>query len=46
MHLVQRLAAALATPRPWQRITDPERAHAYFEGRAKRMLTQATETRR
>jgi hypothetical protein len=29
--LVKRLAAALATPRPWQRIADPERARGYFE---------------
>jgi exodeoxyribonuclease-5 len=40
-HLVQRLATALATPRPWQRPTDPERALRYFEGRAKQMLAAA-----
>jgi exodeoxyribonuclease-5 len=40
-HLVQRLATALATPRPWQRRVDPERALRYFEGRAKQMLAAA-----
>jgi hypothetical protein len=40
-HLVQRLAAALAKPRPWQRATDPELALRYFEGRAKQMLAIA-----
>jgi hypothetical protein len=32
--LVQRLAAALMAPRPWQKITDPEKALAYFQGEA------------
>jgi hypothetical protein len=36
--LVQRLAAAMMTPRPWQRITDAARARAYFEARARHML--------
>jgi hypothetical protein len=36
--LMQRLVAALMTPRTWQRITDPERARSYFEARARRML--------
>jgi hypothetical protein len=35
------LAAALATPRPWQRITDPDRARRYFETSARRLLTAA-----
>jgi hypothetical protein len=37
--LVQRLAVALATPRPWQRIVDAERAHGYFKGRARHLLS-------
>jgi hypothetical protein len=41
--LVQRLAAALASPRPWQRIVDPERARGYFEGRARRWLATAND---
>jgi hypothetical protein len=36
--LVQRLVAALMTPRPWMRITDPERARGYFEARARHIL--------
>jgi hypothetical protein len=40
-HLVPRLTAALATPRPWQRIADPDRAGAYFEARARHMLATA-----
>jgi hypothetical protein len=39
--LVQRLAAALMTPRPWMRITDPERARGYFEARARHVLATA-----
>jgi hypothetical protein len=37
-HLVQRLATALMTERPWMRITGPERAHSYFEARARHLL--------
>jgi hypothetical protein len=37
-HLVQRLATALMIERPWQHITDPVRARAYFEARAMHML--------
>jgi hypothetical protein len=37
-HLVQRLAAALATPRPWMHVADPERAASYFRARALHML--------
>ena len=37
--LVERLAAALAAPRPWQRIEgDPARAMAYFRGMARNRL--------
>jgi hypothetical protein len=36
---VQRLTVALATPRPWLRVTNPERARSYFEARARGMLT-------
>jgi hypothetical protein len=39
--LVQRLAAALMTPRPWQRVTDPVRARSYFEARARHLLSRA-----
>jgi hypothetical protein len=40
--LVARLAAALATPRPFQRISgDPDRALAYFQRRARHMLSTA-----
>lgn len=36
---VERLAAALAAPRPWQRIEgDPAPALAYFQGQARRRL--------
>jgi hypothetical protein len=42
-HLVQRLAAALMTPRPWMRITNPELARAYFEARARHMLATASD---
>jgi len=37
--LVERLARAMATPRPWQRVTDPQRGLAYFRGQARRRLT-------
>jgi hypothetical protein len=36
---VQRLSTALARPRPWQSITDPERAQAYFEAQARQRLS-------
>jgi hypothetical protein len=36
--LVARLAATLAGPRPWQRVTDPENAAAYFAAQARRLL--------
>jgi hypothetical protein len=37
--LVERLAAAMAAPRPWQRIEgDPAPALAYFRGQAHRRL--------
>jgi exodeoxyribonuclease-5 len=39
--LVHRLSAALATPRPWQRITDPVRARSYFEAHARHLLAPA-----
>jgi hypothetical protein len=39
--LVQRLAAALGTPRPWMRIRDAAKAHSYFEARARAMLAAA-----
>jgi hypothetical protein len=39
--LVQRLATALAVPRPWQRITDPDRSRSYFEARARHWLASA-----
>jgi hypothetical protein len=40
--LVARLAAALATPRPYQRISgDPDRALAYFRNSARRLLSTA-----
>jgi hypothetical protein len=40
--LVARLAAALATPRPFQRLSgDPARALAYFQSRARHMLSTA-----
>jgi hypothetical protein len=42
-HLVQRLAASLACPRPWMRIADPERAAGYFRARALHMLTRASD---
>jgi hypothetical protein len=35
---VQRLAAALMVERPWQRISDPAKAHAYFVAEARRRL--------
>jgi hypothetical protein len=34
----ERLAAALAAPRPWQRITDETKALAYFRGMARNRL--------
>jgi hypothetical protein len=37
--LVARLAAALAAPRRGVRITDPDRAWAYFEAQATRQLS-------
>jgi hypothetical protein len=37
--LVERLARALAAPRPWQRVTDQDRALDYFRGEAKRRLS-------
>jgi hypothetical protein len=36
--LVTRLAVALMAPRPWQKITDPEKALLYFQGEALRRL--------
>jgi hypothetical protein len=39
--LAQRLATALMVPRPGQRITDPARARAYFEARARHLLSRA-----
>jgi hypothetical protein len=39
--LVHRLATALSVDRPWQRITDPDRAAAYFRARALAMLASA-----
>lgn len=37
--LVERLAAAMAAPRPWQRIEgDPAPALAYFRGQVRRLL--------
>jgi hypothetical protein len=39
--LVERLSAALAVDRPWQRITDRDRAALYFRARALHMLAQA-----
>jgi hypothetical protein len=36
--LVQRLTAALAPPRPWQRITEPQSAGLYFQAEACRRL--------
>ncbi len=37
--LVERLAAAMAAPRPWQRVAgDPAPALAYFMGQARRRL--------
>lgn len=39
--LIQRLAAALAIPTPWQRIADPTKAAAYFEAEAIRRLLAA-----
>jgi hypothetical protein len=40
--LVARLAAALATPRPFQRLSgDPGRALAYFSARARHLLSTA-----
>jgi hypothetical protein len=41
--LVQRLASALMVPQPWMRITDPERARAYFEARAGYILSHTAE---
>jgi hypothetical protein len=41
--LVARLATALGALRPWQRITDPERARGYFEARARHMLATASD---
>jgi hypothetical protein len=41
--LVQRLTAALMRPRPWMRITDPERARGYFEARARHMLATTSD---
>jgi hypothetical protein len=38
---VQRLATAIATPRPWHHIADPERARGYFEAVARRLLATA-----
>ena len=40
---MHRLATALMTPRPWMRITDPERARTHFEARARHMLATARE---
>ena len=39
--LVERLMAALAVDRPWQRITDRDRAALYFRARALAMLADA-----
>jgi hypothetical protein len=36
--LIERLAAVLANPRPWQRVTNPEKALVYFKGQAHRLL--------
>jgi hypothetical protein len=36
--LVQRLAVAMAAPRPWRRVTDPVIGLAYFRGQAHRRL--------
>src|SRR4051794_11112887 len=36
--LIERLGSALAMPRPWQRVTDPEKAFDYFKGQAHRLL--------
>lgn len=36
--LVERLAQAMVAPRPWQRVTDPVRALAYFNAQARRRL--------
>jgi hypothetical protein len=41
--LVHRLASALMVPRPWMRITDSERARAYFEARARYILFHTAE---
>jgi hypothetical protein len=38
--LVGRLATALIVPHPGQRIADPERARAYFEAQARRLLAR------
>lgn len=38
--LVERLAKALAAPRPWQRVTDPVQAADYFAGEARRRLAR------
>jgi hypothetical protein len=40
-HVVQRLAVALARPRPWMHVADPERAASYFRARALHMLAAA-----
>jgi hypothetical protein len=40
--LLHRLATALATPRTWMRITDPERAAGYYRARALHMLATTT----
>ncbi len=42
-YLVQRLATALCTPRPWMRFADPVKARRYFEARARHMLSGALE---
>jgi hypothetical protein len=36
--LIERLAAALARPRPGQRVADPEKASAYFAAQARGLL--------
>jgi hypothetical protein len=41
--LVERLMAALAVDRPWQRITDRDRATLYFRARALHMLADAVD---
>ncbi|HKM65518.1 MAG TPA: hypothetical protein VJY39_23820 [Acidisphaera sp.] len=41
--LIERLAAALMAPRPWQWMTDPERAAIYFRAEARRRLALMTD---